>query len=60
MSEKQPPDAGPTVQPDGSVHYGGYAFTATEWEFVKAFEREFSLTLDEAVLNVIYAQRIRR
>ena len=58
--EKSPPDTGPAVQPDGSIHYAGFAFTAQEWEFVKAYEREFSLTLDDAVLNVIYAQRIRR
>ena len=60
-NENQPPDnTGPAVQPDGSIHYAGFAFSAQEWEFVKAYERDFSLTLDEAVANVIYAMRIRR
>ena len=61
MSEEKPtPDASPAVQADGLSFTQDLPSQRKNRKFVKAYEREFSMTLDEAVANVIFAKRIRR
>ena len=59
MSENPPPNAGP-ISADDTVQHAGFTYTKAEWEIIETFAREFNMTIDEAIVNVAFMQRVRR